>query len=103
MAAVAVMALSLCGTVSAVGAAYQQRARVQAVADLSALAAAEDLLRLGSAETACATAEKVAGHNHSRLGRCVHLGGGEIQVQILYDSWFGTVVQDASAGPRRPS
>ena len=81
-------------------------ARAQAVADLSALAAAREAQRKsfgepGTAEP-CARAAEVAIHNGGLVVRCAERTAGRVAVDATVSTPLGTARAEALAGPRPP-
>lgn len=80
-------------------------ARAQAVADLSALAAAREGQRLAVGEPGvdpCARATEVAVHNGGVVERCVEEPFGRVAVDAAVSTSLGAARGSALAGPRPP-
>lgn len=97
LAAVVAVALVLAAVLGAVASAHTGRLRAQTVADLAALAAAEEVRRGGDA---CATARQVAARNGARVVACSAEGSGVVRVDAVVRTGAGDAVATAWAGPR---
>ena len=80
-------------------------ARAQAVADLSALAAARNAQRVTVGEPGidpCARAAEVAVHNGGAVERCVERPLARVAVDAVVSTSLGAAHASALAGPRPP-